>query len=79
MFSNMASRFDELPGNVKGALTIFVAAGGFALMTALIKLVGQRLEVTQILLVRQCIMMMIVMPKVCESVFRYHIRYFHFA
>ena len=57
-------RFNALPGNMKGALTIFVAAAGFALMTAMIKLAGERLHVTQILLVRQVVMMLIVMPKV---------------
>ncbi len=63
-FSQAATRFASLPGNVKGALTIFVAAAGFALMTALIKLAGERLHVTQILLVRQAIMMTIVLPSV---------------
>lgn len=58
------SKFNALPGNVKGAFTIFVAAFGFALMAALVKLAGERLHVTQILLVRQAIMMLIVMPKV---------------
>ena len=50
--------FQALPGNMKGALTLLVAAAAFAVMTALIKLAGERLHVTQILFVRQSIMML---------------------
>lgn len=57
-------RFNALSGNLKGSITIVVAALGFALMTALIKLAGERLHVTQILFVRQIVMMAIVMPSV---------------
>jgi len=63
-YAKLANRFNALPGNLKGAATIMLAAAGFALMTALIKLAGERLHVTQILLVRQLIMMLIVMPRV---------------
>ncbi|MEL6947755.1 MAG: DMT family transporter [Pseudomonadota bacterium] len=62
--AGLAARFDRAPGNLKGALTILVAACGFAFMTALIKLAGERLHVTQILFVRQLVMVAIVMPKV---------------
>ncbi len=62
--NTLAHRFERLPGNLKGALTLLIAAGGFALMTLLIKIAGERLHVTQILFVRQLIMMCIVMPKV---------------
>ncbi|MEM8749437.1 MAG: DMT family transporter [Pseudomonadota bacterium] len=60
----LVRRFDALSGNLKGATILMVAALGFAAMTALIKLVGQRLDVTQILVVRQFIMVLIVMPKI---------------
>ncbi|MFD0915841.1 DMT family transporter [Pseudahrensia aquimaris] len=63
-FSSSVSKFNALPGNLKGALTLMVAALGFALMAALVKLAGERLHVTQILLVRQIIMIAIVMPRV---------------
>ena len=53
-----------MPNNLKGALTLLVAAGGFSVMVMLVKLAGERLHVTQILLVRQTIMMLIVMPQV---------------
>ena len=56
--------FNGLPGNLKGSLTLMVAALGFSLMTLLIKLVGQRLPVSEILLVRQVVMMAIVLPSV---------------
>ena len=48
--------------NVKGALILMLAAFGFALMVALIKLVGQRLPVTQILFVRQLGMTIMLIP-----------------
>jgi drug/metabolite transporter (DMT)-like permease len=56
------TRFLALPDNLKGIATLMVAAIGFALMVALIKLTGQRLHVTQILLVRQLVMVAIVLP-----------------
>jgi len=62
--SNAIAWFNSLPGNLKGALTLMVAALGFTTMTLLIKLVGQRLPVTEILLVRQIVMVAIVMPSV---------------
>jgi len=48
--------------NVKGALILMFAAFGFALMVALIKWAGQRLPVTQILLVRQVGMTLMLAP-----------------
>lgn len=48
--------------NVKGALILMLAAFGFALMVALIKLAGQRLPVTQILFVRQLCMTIMLLP-----------------
>ena len=55
-------RFDDLPDNVKGSLILMVAAFGFALMVALIKLAGARLPVSQILFVRQVGMVIILAP-----------------
>ena len=48
--------------NVKGGLILIVAALGFAIMIALIKMVGQRLPVTQILFVRQLGMTIMLLP-----------------
>ena len=55
-------RFDDLPDNVKGSLILMLAAFGFALMVALIKLAGERLPVSQILFVRQLGMTIILAP-----------------
>lgn len=55
-------RFDKQSDNVKGALVLVVAACGFSLMVALIKLVGQRLPVTQILFLRQLGMAIMLAP-----------------
>lgn len=53
-----------MSGNLKGSLTLLVAAAGFSVMVLLVKIAGERLNVTQILLVRQLIMVAIVMPSV---------------
>lgn len=54
--------FNRQPDNVKSALVLMLAAMGFALMMALIKLVGQRLPVTQILFLRQAGMTIMLLP-----------------
>ena len=56
--------FLSLPDNLKGVITIMVAALGFTIMVTLIKLAGERLHVTQILLVRQTLMTLIVLPSI---------------
>ncbi len=61
------TKFHALPDNVKGALMLMLAAGGFSVMTALIKIAGQSLHVTQILLVRQAIMVLIVSPTIFKN------------
>ena len=65
--SQYAERFSQMSGNLKGSLTLLVAAAGFSFMVMLVKVVGERLDVTQILLVRQLTMMTIVMPKVLDQ------------
>lgn len=60
-------RFDDLPDNVKGALILMLAAFGFALMVALIKLAGARLPVFQILFVRQLGMTAMLAPVLLPS------------
>ena len=64
MFSRIADRFFALSGNLRGSLTIFVAAALFALMAALLKLAGETIHVTQILLIRQIVMTAIVAPAI---------------
>lgn len=60
-------KFHLLPDNVKGGVVLMVAACGFSLMTLLIKLAGQNLHVTQILLTRQAIMAAIVSPTIFSN------------
>ena len=45
---------------------MLLAAGGFALMSLQVKIAGQSLHVTEILFVRQIVMIVIVMPKVLD-------------
>ena len=60
-------RFDKQSDNVKGALILMVAAFGFALMVALIKLAGKHLPVTQILFVRQLGMTIMLAPVLIKT------------
>jgi len=55
-------RFNKQSDNVKGALILVLAAFGFSLMVALIKLAGDRLPVTQILFIRQLGMTIMLAP-----------------
>ncbi len=61
---SIRSRFFGLSDNLKGVVTILVAAVGFSAMVALIKLAGERLHVSQILFIRQVVMVLIVLPGV---------------
>ncbi len=54
--------FNALTPNVKGALILVAAAFGFSLMVMLIKLLGSDLPVTQILVVRQWVMVSMLLP-----------------
>lgn len=54
--------FNALAPNVKGALILIVAAFGFSVMVTLIKLIGERLPVSQMLLVRQWVMVSMLIP-----------------
>lgn len=60
-------RFDALSDNAKGAVLLLMAAGGFALMSALIKWAGERLHVTQILFIRQLGMALIIAPTLAKD------------
>ena len=59
--------FNALPGNVKGGIFLMIAAAGFGVMVALIKLAGERLNIMQILLVRQMVMMVFVAPGILRN------------
>ena len=60
----IVERFNRLPGNARGGIILMFAAFGFGIMVALIKLAGERLHVTQILLVRQAVMILIIAPTI---------------
>ncbi len=56
-----------MPDNLKGIAFLMLASIVFALMALLIKLLGQRLHITQILLVRQIGMVIMVAPAILRS------------
>jgi drug/metabolite transporter (DMT)-like permease len=58
------NRFHRLPDNLKGIAFLMLASIVFALMALLIKLLGQRLHITQILLVRQIGMVIMISPAI---------------
>ena len=60
-------RFDRQSDNVKGALILMLAAFGFSLMVAMIKVAGERLPVTQILFVRQLGMTVMLAPVLMKT------------
>ena len=60
-------RFDRQSDNVKGALILMLAAFGFSLMVAMVKMAGERLPVTQILFLRQIGMTVMLAPILIKS------------
>ncbi len=60
-------RFDKQSDNVKGALILMLAAFGFSMMVAMIKLTGKHLPVSQILFIRQVGMMLMLGPVLVRS------------
>ena len=60
-------RFDKQSDNVKGALILMLAAFGFSMMVAMIKLTGKHLPVSQILFIRQVGMMIMLGPVLVRS------------
>ena len=65
--ASLREAYARLGDNMKGAVVLMLAAGLFAVMTVLIKLLGERLHVTQILLVRQIVMTAIVFPAILKG------------
>jgi len=59
--------FHRQPDNLKGIALLMLASFVFALMALLIKLLGQRLNITQILLVRQVGMVVMVAPAILRN------------
>ena len=63
----MLNWFHRLPDNLKGIVFLMLASLAFSLMALLIKLLGQRLHVTQILLLRQAGMAVMVLPAILSG------------
>jgi drug/metabolite transporter (DMT)-like permease len=59
--------FHRLPDNLKGIVLLMLASIVFSLMALMIKLLGQRLHITQILLVRQIGMVIMVAPAILRN------------
>jgi drug/metabolite transporter (DMT)-like permease len=59
--------FNRLSDNLKGIVFLMLASFVFALMALLIKMLGQRLHITQILLVRQVGMVIMVAPAILRD------------
>jgi len=59
--------FHRLSDNAKGIAFLVIASVGFSTMALLIKLLGQHLQVTQILLLRQLGMLLLVMPSILRQ------------
>jgi drug/metabolite transporter (DMT)-like permease len=61
------NRFHHLPDNLKGIVFLMLASMVFSVMALLIKLLGQHLHITQILLVRQIGMTVMVAPAILRN------------
>jgi len=61
---SLIDRFSALSGNVRGAIWILMGAMLFSAVAALIKMIGLRLPVSEILLVRQVVMLMATLPMI---------------
>ena len=61
------NRFHRLPDNLKGIVFLMLASMVFSVMALLIKLLGQHLHITQILLVRQIVMTVMVAPAILRN------------
>jgi drug/metabolite transporter (DMT)-like permease len=74
--SALSDRFTALPGNVRGAFWILFATLFFAIMVSLIKAVGSRLPISEILFMRQSIMFVVALPVLVrhlpESIVTHH-------
>lgn len=63
-FSDLGNRLSLLPANLRGILWMLAAGLFFTVMVTLIKVLGQRLHVAEILLIRQVFMAAIVAPTI---------------
>lgn len=64
---SLSGRFSALSGNVRGAIWILMAAMFFSVVVALIKMIGLRLPVFEILMVRQAVMFVATLPVIFRN------------
>ena len=65
--ASLAVKWRSVPGNVRGGIWMLLATLFFSIMVAMIKLAGQTLHVTEILLVRQITMLVITAPMIMSA------------
>ncbi|MCC4243154.1 DMT family transporter [Stappia indica] len=66
-YRDTGDRLSLLPGNIRGILWMLVAGIFFTAMVTLIKILGERLHVAEIILIRQVIMTIIVAPVIISG------------
>ncbi len=64
---NIIQYLASLPDNTRGAVTLLIAAAGFSVMALLIKLAGADLHVTQVIFVRQLVMLVVMAPGIINN------------
>jgi len=65
--SGLVARWSALPGNLRGGLWMVLAGVFFSTMAALVKALGQRLPVVEVLFLRQVAMTIVVAPAVARG------------
>ncbi|MGI9568339.1 MAG: DMT family transporter, partial [Desulfobulbia bacterium] len=59
--------WENLPGNLRGAVWILIAGALYTVMVTLIKIAGQTIHITEILLIRQVLMMILISPVIIRN------------
>jgi drug/metabolite transporter (DMT)-like permease len=65
--ATLKARWAKLPGNLRGGLWVLASTLFFSAMVAAIKVVGQRLHVTEILFFRQMVMIVLALPVILRG------------
>lgn len=65
--ATLQRRWAALPGNLRGGLWVLISTLFFSLMIVAIKIVGQRLHVTEILFFRQMVMIVVALPVILRG------------
>jgi len=68
--SLLRGRWDDIPANVRGIVWILLSGIFFTVMSALIKVLGTRIPILEILFVRQAVLSLFVAPTVLRSPIR---------